>query len=136
MKKLLFIILGVLLTSGCVQLYKIPEGQSVAFVESRGMGELQMCKNGEFYRLPKVKDGLYKVPVDGKVTLSKFVYIDGYMVSYSCNPAVSFEPDTDEQYIANLEFLTGGCFIELVKKDDDKEVGVSFVDSIGQPSCD
>ena len=114
MKKIV-ILLGILLTSGCVQLYKIPEGQSVAYVESRGMGELQMCKKGEFYRLPKNKDGVYKVPVDGRVTLSKFVYIDEYMMSYSCNPAVSFEPVEDEQYIANLDFLAGGCIIELVQ---------------------
>ncbi|MRX27366.1 hypothetical protein [Kangiella sp. HZ709] len=134
--KLTIIVFASLLFTGCMEKYKFQDGEKIAYVENMGLGSVSICKDSTFYDVPlDKKSGLLKVPANERITIMKWVYMDHGYMSYSCGPKASFIPLENQKYIVNLELLQGGCFIEVVKKNDNKVTGVDFEDSLGGVSC-
>ena len=99
-----------------------------------GMGSPRMCRDGKLYSLPADASGeSVKVPSGQRITFGTFMYFDGYNVSYSCLPRVSFVPEAGRTYVSNSGLRDQRCFVEVVREDLSRDTGVAPELSLAPP---
>jgi hypothetical protein len=101
-----------------------------------GMGSPRMCRDGKFYSLTTDAAGdTVRVPAGQRITFGTYMYFDGYNVSYSCLPQLSFVPEAGRSYVSNSGLRDQRCFVELVREDVSRDTGVAPELSLGAPYC-
>ena len=126
---------AVLAACGAVP-YQPGPNEVLAPVKLVGLGSPRMCMDGKLYSLSADKSETVKVPVGQRITLGSYMYFDGYNVSFSCMPQLSFMPQAGLSYVSNAGLRDQRCFVELVREDASRETGVAPEPSLGPPqSC-
>lgn len=103
-----------------------------------GLGQPTMCTSGTSYRLETGMHGKHRsvmVPTGQRVRLSSLMQFSGHQVISTCQPALSFVPQSGKSYIFNAGLAEGQCFSELVAEDKTTATGVAPEPSLGGPSC-
>lgn len=123
---------------GCVATFTPAPTDVMVTVKSVGFGMPQICKDGQMYWAPVVKDvpNAVSVPAGGRLTLGAHIVSHGYQVVHYCRPFLSFEPTAGNTYLMNSALSgEGRCSIELVREDMSKGAGVALEPSVGRASC-
>ena len=129
--------LCLLTLGGCVVYppYPFAKAEKTASLKLMNMGKPSMCKGGSFYSVAADANGYVPVPAGERISLGTFMYFDGYMVSYSCSPYISFIPKEGEKYVMHDYIQGSKCFVEVVREDGGKATSVSFEPSLGPRDC-
>ncbi|MFL6659465.1 MAG: hypothetical protein ACJ8GW_15410 [Massilia sp.] len=133
------LLVAALLLGGCAS--PLPYYESTptdATVTVIGMGRPAMCTGGAGYRFNlqwKDQSTSIKVPVGQRVQLSSYIYIQGYNVTSSCNPTLSFIAAPGKSYILNAGLANGQCFSELVQEKADSPTGVAPEPTLAGLGC-
>lgn len=113
--------------------YQPAPNEVLAPVKLVGIGSPRMCLDGKMYSLSVDNHQTVKVPVGQRITLGSYMYFDGYSVSFSCMPRLSFTPAAGSSYVSNAGLVDQRCFMELVREDNTRDTGVVPEMTIGPP---
>lgn len=133
-KGLILSISSTLVLIGCASLppYVPPAaGEASAIVDVSRMHADSICTKGVFYSVTKPKDGKLLVPASGRVALYSYIQIAGYNVNYTCLPGISFQPESGQSYLLNLEIMDQKCRLEIYREGAKNRVGLDVVPSAG-----
>ena len=130
------LLIFVLLISGCAILppYVAP-ADNVVNLNVNDLPDPWICVNKKMFALKADSQGNAKVPTGSRIVVGSRHSWQGYNVTYSCNPSVSFIPQTGISYFANWEIIDEGCRVEIYKITDDNRVGLDFERSIDRGWC-
>jgi len=127
-----------LLGSGCVATYAPKPDEKMVAVQSVGNGQPQICKDGQMYWPPPMKDhpGTVYVPAGERLTVGVHQVSDGYQVIHFCRPFLSFVPREGSTYVLNSGLSGDGrCFVELARDEPGAPNGLAPEWSVGRASC-
>ena len=130
-------LIGTVFISGCVSPYILKDAEPRAKIQPMGFGTITFCKNNKAYSLPsdpKNKEVKY-IPSGERITIKKSLSFQGYNVTYSCHPELSFVPASNETYIVNADLQGSQCYIELLKLNEEKETGVDIDFTTSSSNC-
>lgn len=134
----LFCALALLAISGCTTLspYVPANDEKTASLRLLSTRSVAMCRAGTLYSVSAPDGGnVVRIPVGERISVGTYMSYEGYNVSYSCYPFLSFLPKEGETYVVH-NFIRGNqCFIELVREDKTKPTGVVFEPSVGRRDC-
>jgi hypothetical protein len=128
--------IGVL--QGCVATFTPAPTDVMVTVKSVGFGSPQICRDGQMYWPPVVKDvpNAVSVPAGERLTIGAHIVSDGYQVVHYCRPFLSFVPTAGNTYVMNSALSgEGRCGIELVREDLSKSAGIVLEPSVGRAGC-
>jgi hypothetical protein len=123
---------------GCVATFTPAPTDVMVTVKSVGFGTPQICKDGQMYWPPVVKDvpGAVSVPAGARLTIGAHIVSEGYQVVHYCRPFLSFVPTAGNTYLMNSALSgEGRCAVELVREDLSKSAGVALEPSVDRASC-
>lgn len=126
------------LLQGCMTTYIPAPDEPMVTVRAVGYGRPQLCKDGQFYWAPEVKDspGGISVPAGQRITVGAHLVSDGYQVIYYCRPFLSFIPQVGQSYVMNSAMGgEGRCLVELVREDAATRTGLAIEPSVARANC-
>lgn len=136
--KFLAVVAVIGLLQGCVATFTPAPTDVMVTVKSVGFGTPQICKDGQMYWAPHVKDvpNAVSVPAGRRLTIGAHIVSNGYQVVHYCRPFLSFVPTAGNIYLMNSALSGDGrCAIELVREDLSKSAGVTLEPSVDRASC-
>lgn len=131
-------IVGVTLLQGCVATFAPAPTDVMVTVKTVGFGSPQICKDGQMYWAPVMKDvpNAIGVPVGGRLTIGAHIVSDGYQVVHYCRPFLSFVPAAGNVYVMNSALSgEGRCVVELVREDLSRSSGLALEPSVDRANC-
>lgn len=131
-------IVGVTLLQGCVATFTPAPTDVMVTVKTVGFGSPQICKDGQMYWAPVMKDvpNAVSVPVGGRLTIGAHIVSDGYQVVHYCRPFLSFVPAAGNVYVMNSALSgEGRCVVELVREDLSRTAGLALEPSVDRANC-
>jgi hypothetical protein len=106
--------------------YTFAEGEAKARVLLANGTTVAMMKDKAFYNVEVEKDSHYAViPASTPIALGRFLWFQGYRVSYHCYPMVLFRPVPDATYVVDVGVLGDRCVFELVREDPTTRTGLA-----------
>ncbi|MGY3572721.1 hypothetical protein [Vibrio paucivorans] len=135
-KNLAVMVSGLLLV-GCSTLpsYVPEEGDETTMVNIKEVPRAWLCIDDKKFQLKADENNNALIPVGERLTIGNSYYSDNGVVTYRCNPAISFVPKAGENYFANWEIESNRCRVEVYKFADINRVGLDFEKTTGRSIC-
>ncbi|MCE2596397.1 hypothetical protein K6Y31_16495 [Motilimonas cestriensis] len=129
--------LAALIATGCSAPYEPKQGEETARIKPLTSHPYHtICKNEQENELiGKSEDGFYTIPAGERISLKFKYYETNGVASYSCWPSLSFVPKSGIDYYSSVKLRGGACYIELLKRDDSSEVGLSNEKTVKPMTC-
>ncbi|MFN3581822.1 MAG: hypothetical protein ACK4VV_15280 [Pseudomonas sp.] len=136
MKNFICFILALGLT-GCqtYQNYDIQPQGPTAQIDLSSLPDPWICIHSTRLSVKSPKAGLVTIPAGSRITVGSIFTWQGYNVTYSCDPSMSFIPVEGESYYVHGEIIAEACSTQVFVKSDKNRVGLDLVETIARGTC-